>query len=237
VYRQELPRIFELRDLAPDPASPEFYLRNLDQSLADIPQKLKQVRDLERDLETLDPAAWAFLKFELQPLLTARDPTRGWEALLNRLNQAKAYAYLKCSGYIHVAFIPPSSVRGKKTPDLEAKNGAEKALCEVKTINMSDIEAERRLAGGVGTSNDQLQTAFFNKLGSTLRQAGSQIDVYDPASECKKIAYVIVNYDDSLHEYGGPYRLMIDEYLAHDHPAPGLHVELDIKEPYYTAMA
>jgi hypothetical protein len=237
VYLQELPRIYELRDLAHHPASPDFYFRNLDQSLADIPQKLKQFRDLERDLESLDPVAWAFLKSELEPLLTAKDPMRGWEALLNRINQAKAYAYLKRSGYGHVAFIPTSSVKGKKTPDLKADNGVERALCEVKTINMSDIEAERRATGGAGTSDDQLQIAFFNKLGSTLRQAKAQIDAYDPASVCKKIAYVIINYDDSLHEYAAPYQLMIDDYMAHTHPAPGLHVEFDIKDPYYTAMS
>jgi hypothetical protein len=33
VYRQDLPRIYELRDLAPDQASPDFCLRNLDQLL------------------------------------------------------------------------------------------------------------------------------------------------------------------------------------------------------------
>jgi hypothetical protein len=33
VYRQDVPRIYELRDLAPDQASPDFCLRNLDQLL------------------------------------------------------------------------------------------------------------------------------------------------------------------------------------------------------------
>jgi hypothetical protein len=163
VYRKELPRIYEPHDLGPNPDSTNFYFRNLDQSLADIPQKLKQFRDLERELQGLDPVAWTFLKSELEPLLTVKDPVRGWEALWNKLKQAKAY---KRSGYSHAAFNPPSVVKGKKTSDLEAGNGASKALCEVKTINMSEVEAERRLTGGVGTSEDQLNAAFLGKLGA-----------------------------------------------------------------------
>ena len=237
VYRKELPRIYELHDLGPTPAPPEFYFRNLDQSLAEIPQKLKQFRDIERDLQGLDPAAWAFLKSELAPLLMVRGPVRKWEPLLNKLNQAKAYNHLVRCGYSHVAFIPPSSVKGKKTPDLAASGATGKALCEVKTINVSDIEAERREAGGAATVEDQLNMFFLKKLGSTLRQAKTQIDAYDPNSECKKIVYVVINYDDSLHEYGGPNRMQIDQYLELDHPVPGLDVELDIKEPFYTAMS
>ncbi len=237
MYRKELPRIYELYDLGPNPAPPEFYFRNLDQSLAEIPQKLKQFRDIERDLQGLDPAAWAFLKSELAPLLTAKDPVRGWEALLNKLNQAKAYNYLVRCGYSRVAFIPPSSVKGKKTPDLEASNAAGKALCEVKTINVSDIEAERLQAGGVTTVEDQLNIFFLNKLGSTLRQAKTQIEAYDPNGECKKIAYVTINYDNRSHEYGDLYRIQIDQYLTLDQPAPGLKIEFDIKEAFYTAMS
>jgi hypothetical protein len=166
-----------------------------------------------------------------------KDPARGWEALWNKLNQAKAYDYLKRSGYSHAAFIPPSVVKGKKTPDLEAGNGASKALCEVKTINMSEVEAERRQTGGVGTSEDQLNAAFLGKLGSTLRSAKNQIGAYDPKDKYKKIAYLVINYDDSLHEYGGAYRVQIEQYLKLSHPAQGLNVELDIKEPFYGAMS
>ena len=150
VYRRELPRIYELRDLLPNPPPPGAYFCNLDKSLAEIPQKLRQFRDLERDLQGLDAAAWNFLKSELEPLLTAQDAKRGWQPLWDRLNQAKAYNHLKDARYRNIEFISPSTVRGQQTPDLRAELNTTRVLCEVKTIDISEIEAERRHSGGAG---------------------------------------------------------------------------------------
>jgi hypothetical protein len=58
MYRKELPRIYELRDLLPVSPPAGACFRDLDQSLAQIPQKLRQFRDIEQDLQGLDPAAW-----------------------------------------------------------------------------------------------------------------------------------------------------------------------------------
>lgn len=91
MFRKELPRIYELRDLLPDPVPLGAYFQNLEESLARIPQKLKQFRDIERDLEGLDPEAWEALKSDLKPLLAAKHPTRGWQSLFDKLNEAKAY--------------------------------------------------------------------------------------------------------------------------------------------------
>jgi hypothetical protein len=67
VYRKELPHIYELHDLGPNPASTNFYFRNLDQSLADIPQKLKKFRDLECELQGPIPSLGLFLNPSLNP--------------------------------------------------------------------------------------------------------------------------------------------------------------------------
>jgi hypothetical protein len=148
VYQKQLPRIYELRDWLPTPLPPDAYFRDLDRSLAEIPQKLRQFRDIEADLQGLDATAWHFLKSELAPLLTARDRVRHWAPLFDKLNQAKAYNYLKKAGYAEVSFVPVSPVARQKTPDLRATAGAESALCEVKTINISDVEARRQSRGG-----------------------------------------------------------------------------------------
>lgn len=144
VHRKTLPRIFELYDLITTPRPPSAYFQNFEQSLLEIPQKLKQFRDIERDLQGLDADGWAFLKSEVAPLLVARDPKRGWQALFDKLNQAKAFNHLKEAGYQNIRFVPPSAVRGQQTPDLQADG----ALCEVKTINISEVEADRRDGGG-----------------------------------------------------------------------------------------
>ncbi|MDH6262193.1 hypothetical protein M2427_006142 [Bradyrhizobium sp. BR13661] len=221
VHRKTLPRIFELYDLITTPRPPSAYFQNFEQSLLEIPQKLKQFRDIERDLQGLDADGWAFLKSEVAPLLVARDPKRGWQALFDKLNQAKAFNHLKEAGYQNIRFVPPSAVRGQQTPDLQADG----ALCEVKTINISEVEADRRDGGGVGTSTDCLDEGFFRKLSSDLRKARDQMAAYGAGGCTKYIAYVIVNFDDSLHEYADRYRRQIDQFIASD-PVPGLKVAL-----------
>lgn len=235
MFRKELPRIYELRDLLSTPLPPDGYFRNLDQSLTEIPQKLRQYRDIEQELQGLDEKAWAFLKSEAVPRLTAHDPARGWQSLFDILNQAKAYNHLKRSGCTEIAFIPPSRVKGKQTPDLKAVSNASPVLCEVKTINISQKEAERRRTGGVGSSSDRLEDGFFNKLTSDLTQARSQMLAYDQGAAAQKIVYVIVNFDDSLHEYADRYQILIDEFVA-TNPVPDLMIVFDIKPPFYGAM-
>ncbi len=235
--RRELPRIYELRDLLPASPPADAYFCDLDRSLAEIPQKLKQYRDIERDLSGLDPAAWAFLKSELKPLLVARADKRGWQALFDILNQAKGYNYLKGLGYADVRFIPRAKVRGQRTPDLAAYSGPIKALCEVKTINVSEDEANRRHTGGLGSTEAQLSSEFFKKLARDLGEAKAQMDAYNPSPDLKRIAYVVVNYDDCLHEAGDLYRLQIDLYIERSNPTPELDVVFNVKPPFYAATA
>lgn len=234
VYRIELPRIYELRDLVPDPAPANAYFQNLDRSLSEIPQKLRQYRDLEQDLAGLDSAAWTFLKSEVTPLLLVKDEKRGWQPLFDKLNQVKAYNHLKRAGYETVSFIPSSSIAGRMTPDLEARKGAERALCEVKTINVSDVEAHRRLSGGVGQVTDQLEVGFFGKLTSDLVKAQAQMAAFDADPAVTKLAYVIINFDDSLHEYADRYREQIEGYMT-SHPTRGLEVAFSWKPPFGSA--
>lgn len=110
-------------------------------------------------------------------------------------------------------------------------------LCEVKTINASDAEANRRHSGGVGSVTDQLDEGFFRKLSSDLKKAKAQMVSYDGGVGSKHIVYIIANFDDSLHEYADRYQRQIDSYVVAD-PVPGLQlVVFDVKPPFYTAMA
>ena len=233
MYRSELPRIYELRDLLPNQLPLTAYFQNLDKRLSECPQKLRQYRDLERDLAGLDADAWEFLKAEVNPLLSAKHEQRGWQQLFDKLNQAKAYNYLKRIGYESIRFVPPSSEGRQMTPDLKASKGVERAICEVKTINVSDIEANRRSSGGVATIKDQLDPEFFQKLGADLRQAETQINAFD-ADAAAKFVYVVINFDDELHEYADRYQVQIDRYLA-ENPRPGLEVIFDWKPPFGVA--
>ena len=235
MYRKELPRVYELHDLIQNPRPPDAYFRDFDRSLGEYPQKRKQFRDIESDLQGLDSAAWAYLKTEAASLLVAKDAKRGWQMLFDILNQAKAYNYLKGLGCTNIAFIPVSRIKGQLTPDLKADLGFGKILCEVKTINMSEMEATRRQIGGVGTSTDRLEEGFFNKLTSDLTRAKAQMLAYCADSATRRIAYVIVNFDDTLHEYSDRYQAQIDQYVACN-PVPELEIVFDIKPAFYAAM-
>jgi hypothetical protein len=106
-------------------------------------------------------------------------------------------------------------------------------LCEVKTLNVSQGESVRMNSGGVGTTHRELNDFFKNKLSVTLDSAKRQMNAYF-TGEARRIAYVIVNFDDRLHEYGGDYRQQIDEFLELRR-INKLEVVLDIKPPFYTA--
>lgn len=234
MFRTELSRIYELSDLVPKPHPSDFYFKDIEK-LGEIPQQLRQFRDLERDLQSLEESAWNFLKSELTPLLSVRDTARGWQALFDMMNLAKAYRHLKTARHEKIEFIPRSIIKGQQTPDLRSQLDSANVLCEVKTINISEVEAERRVSGGVGTTAFAMGEGFFRKLESDLTQAKKQMLAFDPRPTTKKVVYVIVNFDDLLHELVDIYRTEIDNYLVKKGPFD-LQVILDIKPAFYAAM-
>jgi hypothetical protein len=222
--RQELPRVYELRDRIKDPRSPNAYFQDFDNSIANEPLKKQVWRKREQELRGLDPESWEFLKNEVVPYLEKRDPNgRGWQQFITILNQARAYKYLKRIGCSSVKFISPTGRVGKKTPDLEGLLNNSKILCEVKTINISDEEALARLHRTPGTTSDRLEAGFFNKLRSDLEKATKQMKSYDDSPGVRRMAYVLVNFDDFLAEYKDRYYQQVDQYLS-DSPVPEIEI-------------
>lgn len=236
MFRKELPRLYELRDQIQDPMSPNAYFRDFDNRARDFAPMLKQFRDIEVELQGLDSVSWGYLKTELVPLLTRKDAKRGWRALFDRMNEAKGYNYLASFGCTHIEFIPRSPRQGKPTPDLQGSLGPKRVLCEVKTIGISQVEAARRNDGSVGTISAELEDGFFNKLTATLETARRQMVTFCSDPDTRRIAYVIVDFDDSLHEYAQEYSKQIAAFIA-TQPVPGLDIVFDIKPPFYSAMA
>jgi hypothetical protein len=232
MHRKELPRLYELRDQLQNLSSRDAY--NFE--IGDNRIKLKHFRDIEADLQGLDSVSWDCLKADLIPLLTRKDAKRGWEPLFDKLNEAKGYNYLVRIGCTNVRFIPRSPMLSQKTPDLQGSLGAAKALCEVKTINISQVESAHRKNCSVRTIRTQLPVEFFNKLKSTLETARNQMAAFCPATGTRKIAYVIINYDDILHEYEANYSAQINAFIA-TNPVPELEIFFDAKPAFYTAIA
>jgi len=57
---------------------------------------------------------------------------------------------------------------------------------------------------------------------------------YCPECCVRKIAYVIVNFDDSLHEYADYYSDQINRFVAAN-PVLGIELAFHIKPPFYSA--
>lgn len=217
--RSEMPRVCELRDLIDDPSSPSAYFQNFDASLCDPiigPYKKPVWLAREREFQRLDAESWRRLKDEAHQYLSARDRTgREWEQLISILNQARAHNYLEDKGYSKVCFIQREKKKGKKTPDLKAELDGQTVLCEVKTINPSQAEIDRRQSGDAGSSTDVIDSGFLLKLDNVLQEAKRQIDSYDNSDNVKRIAFVVVNFDEGRSgEYKDCYYAKIDRHLA-----------------------
>src|SRR4051812_34958241 len=168
-FRKLLPRIYELKDSLVDLSHPDAYFQNFEEGLGEHKSKLDAFQKLERQLAALDDTAWRDVRDRAAVHLVAPKRTngRGWQALFDVFSEARAHGYLRDIGCTGIQFIP----RGKtRTPDLGAMRDGRPLFCEVKTINISQDEAERRRRiyheGAMLASKTPLQVGngFLNKL-------------------------------------------------------------------------
>jgi hypothetical protein len=232
--REELPRIFELIDGLNDRTSPNAYFQDFEKQIKENLIKMKHFLHIESDLENLDSNAWEHFKKKVVPLFEKKHTDRAWQPAFDIMNEAKAYKYLiHHLGCVDVKFIPQSNEQ--KTPDLCGRLGETWALCEVKTINSSDDEARVRGEMGTVRSVDRfLPEAFFRKLKDTLENAKKQLDAYSQNADHIKIIYIILNFDDNLHENFRYYMKQINHCVA-ELWIPEIEIILDVKPEFYSA--
>jgi hypothetical protein len=230
MYRNDFPRLYELRDQIKSPDNLNPFWKNLDATLQD-PDKRRKCRPYETALQSLDSAAWEFLKEEASKYLIKWDEknARGQQQLIDILNQARGYNFLKERGCSNIRFIRRPKITSIETPDLEGTLGDIKIICEVKTINISDDEAltRREMSHFFRPRCDQapckLEQGFFKKLEQDIKKAKSQIEAHAEGKETAKIIYIIPNFDDFWGEQKEKYYQQIDEYLR-DNKMPGIEI-------------
>jgi hypothetical protein len=208
---------YELLDLIDDPWQLSACFQNFDVSIREEPSKKRTWLSREGEFERLDAETWENLKGEALPYLTARDAKgRGWEQLISILNQTRAHNYLTEIGCSQVRFISRAKRRGQGTPDLEGDLNGQRVLCEVKTINQSQSEVDKRQAGRAGSTTNILDVAFFRKLDSDITNAKRQMDAYGGREKVKRIAFIVINFDEWPGQYKSDYFAQIDEHLRSD---------------------
>lgn len=129
-------------------------------------------------------------------------------------------------------FIPRD--RDTKTPDLRAKLGNVDVLCEAKTINRSERAIVAQLQKAAASAPIRLGKEFFSKIASTIRNADRQMAAFSSALDTKRIIYVVINFDDRLHEYVEDYLIQIQEQ-EQEFVLPGLDIILDAKPKFHSA--
>lgn len=171
-FCNQLPRFYELKDLLNDPSHPDAYFRDFVVRLQDE-TCLDTFAVWEKELQSLDPAAWTCLRSKASHYLKRRERGRGHQQRFDALGEAFAYNHLRQSaGCSKVSFIPERDVR---TPDLEGVLGCGRILCEVKTINISDDEVgARRAPHVVRKRSNELSKEFLRKLDSVITDAKGQ---------------------------------------------------------------
>jgi hypothetical protein len=214
-FAEMLPRLFELKEAVPDPTHPDAYFQHFEERIESDHVRSLYLR-VERALGLLDADAWHDLKERAVPFLTVRDAKRGWQALFDTLNEAKGYAYLRSLGCTEVAFIKR---KNKKTPDLRARQHGRPVLCEVKTINLSQDEADRRHRVHQGEIRafsvpTHVTPQMLEKVRSTLVHAVAQLDHEDRPRTARRIVFTVLNFDDSVCDYQAEYIADIDGHLT-----------------------
>lgn len=214
-FADVFPRLFELKAAVPDPSHPDAYFQNFEERLTQSEHIRDQYMKYERSFRVLDAAAWRDLKERAAPLTMRRDPKRGWRTLFDTLNEGLAYAYLHSIGCADIAFVRRDS---KKTPDLSATFNERHVLCEVKTINVSQDEADRRERvhqGEIEATNVPISvtTGMLDKVTATLAHAICQCDHADPERAALRIVFTVLHFDDWVGDYQAEYIAQLDAHL------------------------
>jgi Fic family protein len=227
VLRQELARVFELKDTLSDPANSNAYFQKFEENLRKNSQTLAAFRKIEDVLSALDADAWNTLRHTASAHLTrpSTNKGRGWQSLFDIVSEARGYAYLRSIGCSDIRFVARAD---RPTPDIEAVHEGRRVLGEVKTINISEDEAGRRRRVYSGTpvaskTATELGAQYLSKLSRTLANAVRQLDAIDPERTARRIVFCVLNFDDWVGDYYPAYFREMDTHLV-THPVEGVEL-------------
>jgi hypothetical protein len=175
------------------------HFENWNQSLELNPHKRKQFEDVENTLKRIETSQW--LHFKKKMVRTDQThPRRGLNQFFEAYNEAEAFSCLQDLGATDIKFVPESQ---RKSPDLYAKLGECDLYCEVKTINISDDDADRNAylhnkVGLLPANYDTNLSEQCRKIIKCIEAAHTQIDSYDPNAAAVRYLYMVINAENPL---------------------------------------
>ncbi len=166
-----------------------------------------QFEEWDSLIAILDPQSRTnFLRRASGTVSSPTSSARGWTQLVECVNEIRGYKYAIFLGFSSAKLIQEQQI---ELPDIEATNSTSKCLLEVKTIQKSDLEIQRR--GLVQTEEPGLPTRLKRVLRKRYKKAVTQIGNHPWASDARKICYMFINPDlrtllaeenkDNLHRF------------------------------------
>jgi hypothetical protein len=215
-------RIRELIQLVRQRHPNDKFFHAFEDSCRVNPSKRKVYRTYNDALRVLDDTSWQLLK--AKAVLHFRDHRRGQlkQGFFNQLNEAFAYRHLVRQGYTDVVMLPET---GRRVPDLQYRVGDLREHCEVKTLNISDEEIDRRESRKAFSNvYVRLGEGFFKKLSDAIAVARGQINAQGTGG----LVFVVVIWDDIALDSYRTYRRELSAF-ARARGIGGVHIKVGLR--------
>ena len=186
----------------------DTFFANFRRSLATNRAKRSYYLTYERAFLCLDPLSWEALKVKSLAHFRHHRDGQHKQGFFSQLSDAFAYRYLVRRGFSDVHILRED---GKTRPDIAYQSKGKQQFCEVKTINISTSEIERRGSSKYQDRScyQQLGTGFLGKLASDFRVAQQQIE----AQGTTGIIYILVHFDDFTLGHYSRYRNQLSGFV------------------------
>ncbi len=205
-WQREFPRLYELFERSSQ-SDPDNYFSVIEPPRSKM--ATASYKKWDERLALLDADSRANLLSRAAPYVTRRDTVSGrhWSALFDVLNEAKCYEYLLDEGYTAVRFVDRAS---RRTPDLIGQSSLGSALCEVKTINVSDEDIAGR--GTVQSAYYGIPLGLQRQLSLVYATACEQLRSVPLNGPLRRVCYFCLSMDLSV-ALAPPNKQELDAYL------------------------
>ncbi|WP_223460403.1 hypothetical protein [Pseudomonas sp. A-R-26] len=207
----------------------DWWIKSRRETESLFPDSFPQVHVYENALRILDSDSWLVLSEKAQKVFPGSRELRGKHQFFDLLNEALAYEYLVAQELCNIRLL--RTVKNQKSPDISYEANCVPCYCEVKTINVSQDEIDKTVAGKSFDSSiyHELTPQFLNKLYLTIQAAVAQIKSLAPSG----LVYVIVHFDDFTLDHYETYQRQISELLACSFPAHEVVVRVGVLGTHY----
>lgn len=193
------------------PTDPFF--SNFETSLRTHPLKRSYYAAYERAFSCLDDSSWTNLRSKAVDHFSNSRPKGGKAPLFDQLNDAFAYRWLVNRGFSQVTVLPEDRHATLKSPDISFCGCGQQFACDVKTLNVSNDELDRRCAPPKyydwSTTFLTLHPTFFKKIDDAVAKGTKQIRTH-----CKNgLVFILVHSDDYASTFHREHRVRIASHL------------------------